>query len=1025
MKTLLKILMVEHNAADIELIQNELKTAGINFISEIVQSDPEYRNAIQTFVPDLILSDYSLPSFDGPEAFNIREQMSPDTPFIFVSGSIGEEKSIEYIKNGVTDYVNKESLFTLETKVKRALKDAEEKQQKKNTNRALIKANRLYGFISQINQNIVRIKEEKTLFHNACRIAYLYGKFKMAWIGKFGNDFKKITLLEQYGIAKDDVHLFTDAPIQINSPQDHVVHTGTNYVCNDIQHDFKLLNWKPFATSNDIQSCMVLPIKKYGQLIGTFNLYSSEPGFFDADEIKLLEEVTGDICFAIDLLENVKRHKEAEGLIFESENRFRAIIEKSSELITLSDKEGKISYLTPSITKVFGYTLEDINNMSYYNFIHPDDTGEFIEKRQKILETNGAFFTIQLRLLHKNGTWIWCDTKLTNMLIEPGVNAMVSNFRNISEIKIAEQQMEFDKNNLNALINNTHDLLWSVDKNLILITFNQPFYKMIEYMFGVSLVKGDNTQTIPFPQKQLEKYTTFYERAFAGEIFTEIEYTDSPEEFWSEISFYPISKGNQIVGTACHSRNITERKKAERELIQSEKKYRHILETAQEGIWLIDENNNTTFVNDKMCEILEYPCEEIMGHTHLSFKNEHDQLIGLKHIEKRKKGAKETFETRFSTKNGRSIWAQVSASPIFNDYGIYTGTLSMITDISKRKQEEQQLKLLESVITNTNDSVVITEAEPQDEPNPKIIYVNEAFTKMTGYTAAEVIGKSPRILQGPKSDKKELQRMGECLRKWESCEVTTINYKKNGEEFWINFSVTPVANEKGWYTHWIAIERDVTEEKIREHKILKAIIKTQEDERYEIGGELHDNVCQLLATSQITLCMIKEFVAEERMGFYTQGREYITMALDEIRKLSHRLAPAFFDNSTLEQAFERLLESFNVNETFKIVLQFDKAIKDYPINQDIQLNLYRILQEQFKNILKYSEATLIKVDVLLNDNLLTMIIFDNGIGFNVDAVKNGIGIANMKRRAELFSGKLEITSSPGNGCVVKIDIPLT
>ncbi|MDP2042261.1 MAG: PAS domain S-box protein [Algoriphagus sp.] len=144
---------------------------------------------------------------------------------------------------------------------------------------------------------------------------------------------------------------------------------------------------------------------------------------------------------------------------------------------------------------------------------------------------------------------------------------------------------------------------------------------------------------------------------------------------------------------------------------------------------------------------------------------------------------------------------------------IFEGT---VQDVTAQKQEDQRLKLLESVITNTSDAILITEAEPFDEPGPRIVYVNEAFTKMTGYTAEEVIGKTPRILQGPKSDKAELARLSKALRNWESCEITTINYKKNGEEFWINFTVSPVANEKGWFTHWIAVERDVTDKKNRQ-----------------------------------------------------------------------------------------------------------------------------------------------------------------------------------------------------------------
>ena len=96
-----KVLIVEHDPYDIELLQYELKKGGINYVSEIVQNEKDYGNALKTFIPDIILSDYSLPSFDGTTAFKMTEQIAPDTPFIFVSGTIGEENSIELIKNGL------------------------------------------------------------------------------------------------------------------------------------------------------------------------------------------------------------------------------------------------------------------------------------------------------------------------------------------------------------------------------------------------------------------------------------------------------------------------------------------------------------------------------------------------------------------------------------------------------------------------------------------------------------------------------------------------------------------------------------------------------------------------------------------------------------------------------------------------------------------------------------------------------------------------------------------------------------
>ena len=127
----LKILILEDTISDADLLIWELKKSGIDFIFEVVQNRETFLNALNEFNPDIILSDFSLPSFDGFNAFQIKEKEKPYIPFIIVSGVIGEEKAVELIKNGVTDYVQKDKLFTLNQKIERALKEVEEKNEKK------------------------------------------------------------------------------------------------------------------------------------------------------------------------------------------------------------------------------------------------------------------------------------------------------------------------------------------------------------------------------------------------------------------------------------------------------------------------------------------------------------------------------------------------------------------------------------------------------------------------------------------------------------------------------------------------------------------------------------------------------------------------------------------------------------------------------------------------------------------------------------------------------------------------------
>jgi PAS domain S-box-containing protein len=134
-------------------------------------------------------------------------------------------------------------------------------------------------------------------------------------------------------------------------------------------------------------------------------------------------------------------------------------------------------------------------------------------------------------------------------------------------------------------------------------------------------------------------------------------------------------------------------------------------------------------------------------------------------------------------------------------------------DITARKRVEEQLRLLESVVVNAKDAILITEAEPIDQPGPRIVYANAAFTRVTGYTYEEVLGRSPRFLQGSNSDRATLDKIRAALKCWEPVCVELINYRKDSSQFWVEINLVPVKDRIGCYTHWIAIQRDITERK--------------------------------------------------------------------------------------------------------------------------------------------------------------------------------------------------------------------
>lgn len=140
---------------------------------------------------------------------------------------------------------------------------------------------------------------------------------------------------------------------------------------------------------------------------------------------------------------------------------------------------------------------------------------------------------------------------------------------------------------------------------------------------------------------------------------------------------------------------------------------------------------------------------------------------------------------------------------------------------------------LSNVVSNigdyTLDCILITKAEPLHPPvGPEIVWCNKAFTDMTGYDISEIIGKTPRILQGDMTDKDELARLGKKLRNWEACNVDLYNYKKDGAGFWVELSIFPVKDENGWFRYWVSVQRDITERKKRELDLAEANAKINE-----------------------------------------------------------------------------------------------------------------------------------------------------------------------------------------------------
>jgi two-component system sensor histidine kinase UhpB len=208
----------------------------------------------------------------------------------------------------------------------------------------------------------------------------------------------------------------------------------------------------------------------------------------------------------------------------------------------------------------------------------------------------------------------------------------------------------------------------------------------------------------------------------------------------------------------------------------------------------------------------------------------------------------------------------------------------------------------------------------------------------------------------------------------------------------------------------------------RQRQVTEATIMAQEKERAQIGRELHDNINQILTTTKMYLdiALAEKDISEELM---LKSHQNISSAIEEIRILSKSLVPPSLGDIGLKEAILEMIDNLKISQKINVRLRtsgFSKTL----IPGNIQLMVFRIVQEQMSNVLKHSKATESEIKLTVLKNQLYVSISDNGIGFDPRKRMKGIGLMNITSRAEVHNGVVEIISSPGNGCTLEITIPL-
>jgi PAS domain S-box-containing protein len=307
--------------------------------------------------------------------------------------------------------------------------------------------------------------------------------------------------------------------------------------------------------------------------------------------------------------------------------------------------------------------------------------------------------------------------------------------------------------------------------------------------------------------------------------------------------------------------------------------------------------------------------------------------------------------------------------------------------------------------------------------------VNKNYCEISGYPAAELLGRDHRIINSGYHPQSFINYLWKTIADGKIWRGEFCNKAKDGTLYWVDATIVPFLNDRGKPVQYIEISIDITDKKLMAQKILeqkieeqkkiaRAIINAQEKERNHIGQELHDNINQILVSIKMHLSMAGK--DEKLKELIKYPMELLNNSIHEIRLLSSTLVTPL-KNINLKDLIQQLLDELGKNHS--IETDFVYNLSDLLISDDLKLNIFRTIQEQLNNIAKHAAAKKVTITVLKIDNILRVVVADDGKGFDVNNKRKGIGISNMINRIESFNGDVAIESFPGSGCRIVIKVP--
>lgn len=588
--------------------------------------------------------------------------------------------------------------------------------------------------------------------------------------------------------------------------------------------------------------------------------------------------------------------------------------------------------------------------------------------------------------------------------------------RLIAKRKVVEAHLKENQARLMALIENSEALIYSLDTDLRIIAKNSAFERFMEHFTTLPIRLGDSLVGF-IPDEFREKWTGRYRRALAGERYTVEDsavFHDSQRNFITH--FNPIEVGGKVVGISCLTEDVTQFTRLNKYMIS-------LMDASYDYLFIKGKDRRYVVASQSMAEVNGLASwHDMVGKTdeeihpvnaHEPYPDETRVLEeGLHSINK---------VHSFLDKDGEMRWVQTTNEPIHNQQGDIIGLAGVSRDITEQRKAEQEQQLLISIIENSQDFISFVNADLE------FIYMNKAGLDLLGLDSYQGVllneimdAVTFKVLKNGLKHK-----VGKGLAWNEEFEVL---HQRTGAAISMDHHILAVYDQEDQVVCYGNIARDVTERnKLQEqiieakldHELMHATLKVEDSERNRLAHELHDGIQQQIAAVSIYL-----------QSLDSQGRSIdqviqnsiakLNDVIGEIRGISHSLMPRGLKSlgltATLHDEMQKLAGG-------RMSFQFHENLGAVRFSAEVELNLYRIFQESITNIMKHSQASQVLVQLILSGHMLSLIIEDDGKGFDVTLDDDfGLGLASIQNRAGVLGGHVEIHSAPDEGTSILVEV---